>query len=41
MSSDEILLEKFVSHYQWVMEAASNIKILQSIELLGEKKRPV
>ena len=25
-SSDEILLEKFVSHYQWVMEAASNIK---------------
>jgi len=25
-SSDEILLEKFTSHYRWVIEAASNIK---------------
>ena len=25
-SSDEVLMEKFVSHYQWVMEAAANIK---------------
>ena len=25
-SSDEILLEKFISHYRWTMEAAENVK---------------
>jgi len=30
-SSDEVILEKFMSHYQWVMEAVSNIKNALSI----------
>jgi len=25
-SSDEVLLEKFITHYRWVMEAAENSK---------------